>query len=143
MPVQAHDFDDLVAAPAAGEKARLHVIEMTLPHLSGGDEQKNHADCHVGAVKSCNHEKARAKLRCAHRVAPGTYAFFDQLGPFEGLHTDERSAEHGGHKQQDSGHFPVFFITELDRHSHGAAAADEYERHDGDQDQREMMAKEC
>jgi len=89
MPVQAHNFNDLVSAPAAGEKARLHVIEMTLPHLSGHDEQKNHADGHVGAVKACNHEKTRAKLGCAHRVAPGSYAFFDQLSPFEGLHTDE------------------------------------------------------
>src|SRR6266852_7001540 len=58
VPVQAGDFDDLVMALPAREKAASFDIEVSTPNLSRDDDQENHADRHVGAVEASDHEKA-------------------------------------------------------------------------------------
>src|SRR5229473_8715950 len=58
VPVQAHDFDDLVIPPPAREKAASFDIEVSPPNLSRDGDQENHAYRHVGAVEARDHEKA-------------------------------------------------------------------------------------
>src|SRR6059058_3093660 len=55
VPVQAHDLDDLVIALAAGEKARTLPVEVAAQHLDRHDDEENHADGHVRAVKARDH----------------------------------------------------------------------------------------
>src|SRR6267154_4403903 len=105
VPVQAGDFDDLVMSFPAREKTAPFDIEVSPPNLSRNGDQENHADRHVGAVEAGDHEKARTKLRRAPRVAPGPDALHDQLGPFEGLHSDEGCAKYrcGQHQGRSFG----------------------------------------
>src|SRR3546814_8363050 len=84
------------------------------------------------AVKSRDHEEGRAELLGAPGVAPWPYAFMDQLRPFKGLHAHEGRAEKGGGEHQRGGLLPVAAVSEVDRHRHCAAAADEDEGHDRD-----------
>src|SRR6266700_3464118 len=131
VPVQTHGFDDLVATLPPGQKAWPLLIEVSPQHLDRHDDQENHADRHVSAVETRDHEKARAELRRAHGVAPGTHALIDdQLGPFEGLHPDERGAQCRGEQQEDKGFDTIFSITEVDGQDHRPAAADQDEGHD-------------
>src|SRR6266576_5839075 len=128
VPIQAHDLDDLVFTLPAGHEARPLVIQISPNDLRRHDQKENHADRHVRAVETRDHEKSRAELSRAQGVAPGTYSLMDdQLGPLEGLHADKCGAQRRGAQQQDESHLPVFFITELDRHGHGPAAADQDE----------------
>src|SRR6267378_5656291 len=84
VPIQAHDFDDLVFSLPAGHKARPLVIQIAPYDLYGHDDQENHADRNVGAMETRDHEEGRAELRRPQGVAPGTYPLVhDQLGPFE------------------------------------------------------------
>ena len=81
VPIQAHDFDDLVFTLPAGHEARPLVIQIAPYNLCCHDEKENHADRHVSAVETRDHEKSRAKLRRAQGVAPGTYTLMDdQIG---------------------------------------------------------------
>ena len=76
------------------KKPRFSVSIVAPPYLPGHQDQEQHADRHVEAVEPGDHEEARAELGCAHRIAPGADAFFDdQLGPLKGLHADEGGAE--------------------------------------------------
>src|SRR5882672_10941587 len=68
VPVQAHDFDDLVIPFPAREKAPPFDVEVPPPHLSRDGDQEDHADRHVRAVEAGDHEKARTKLSRAPRV---------------------------------------------------------------------------
>src|SRR3954470_19738381 len=92
VPVQARDLDDLAASLAAREEAFLLDLEIAAPDLSGDDDEEDHADRDVGAVKARDHEEGRAELRRAPGVAPGPHPFEDQLRPLEGLHADEGRA---------------------------------------------------
>src|ERR1700682_5762169 len=76
VPIQAHRFDDLVVTLPAGQEARPLLIQVSPQYLDRHDDQKNHSDRHVRAMKSGDHETARAELSRAHRVAPGPYALF-------------------------------------------------------------------
>src|SRR3954451_15943841 len=58
VPVQARDFDDLVMAFPACEKAAPFNIEVSPKDLSRDDDQEDHADRHVGAVEAGDHEEA-------------------------------------------------------------------------------------
>src|SRR6185503_14471572 len=89
VPIQTHGFDNLVVSLPAGEEAWPLVIQIPPYYLYGHDDQEDHADRHVRAMETRDHEKARAKLRRAPRVAPRPDSFHDQLGPLEGLHADE------------------------------------------------------
>src|SRR5216683_7423101 len=143
VPIQAHDLDDLVFSLPAGHKARPLVIQISPNNLCRRDQKENHADRHVRAVETRDHEKGCAELRRAQGVAPGTYSLMDdQLGPLEGLHAYECGAQCRGAQQQDESHLSIFFITELDRHRHGPAAADQDEGHDGDQEQGDALAEQ-
>src|SRR5881628_2767590 len=143
VPIQAHDLDDLVFTLPAGHEARPLVIQISPNDLCRRDQKENHPDRHVRAVEARDHEKGRAELGRAQGVAPGTYSLMDdELGPLEGLHADECGAQRGGAQQQDESHLPVFFITELDRHGHGPAAADQDEGHDSDQKQWDALAEQ-
>src|SRR2546421_7149474 len=143
VPVQAHDFDDLVFTLPPGHEARPLVIQISPNDLRRHDQKKNHADRHVRTVEARDHEKSRAELGRTQGVAPGTYSLMDdQLGPLEGLHPDERGAQCRGAQEQEESHLPVFFIAELDRHGHGPAAADQDEGHYGDQKQGDALAEQ-
>src|SRR5207249_11739190 len=80
VPVQAHDFDDLVVPFPAGEEASRFAVEVSTQHLSRHDDQEDHSDRHMGAVEARDHEETGAKLLRAPRVAPRTHPFYDQLG---------------------------------------------------------------
>src|SRR5207302_4160220 len=115
VPIQAHDFDDLVFSFPAGQKAWPLVIQISSQNLCRHDEKENHADRHVRAVETRDHEKSRAELGRAQGVAPGTYPLMDdQLGPLESLHADECGPQRRGAQQQDESHLLIFFVTELD-----------------------------
>src|SRR6266851_7680 len=115
VPIQAHDFDDLVFSLPAGHEARPPVIQIAPYDLDGHDDQENHADRHVSAMETRDHEKGRAELRRTQGVAPGTYPLVhDQLGPLEGLHPDECGAQCRGDQQQDKGFDAIFSIAEVD-----------------------------
>ena len=58
MPVEAHDFDDLVMSLSAREEAAPFDVEVSPPDLSRDGDQENHAERHVGAVEAGDHEKA-------------------------------------------------------------------------------------
>src|SRR5206468_6933302 len=58
VPVQAHDFDDLVMALPAREKAAPFDVEVASPDFSRNREQENHTDRHMGAVEAGDHEEA-------------------------------------------------------------------------------------
>src|SRR5215510_10567590 len=82
VPIQSHDLDGLVVPLPAGEKAAPIAVEISPPDLPSDDDQENHANRHMRAMKTRDHEKAGAELCCAERIAPGTYAFVhDQVGP--------------------------------------------------------------
>src|SRR6266581_4279915 len=141
VPVQTHGFDDLVATFPAGHETRPHAIQVTAQHLDRHDDQENHADRHVRAVETRDHEKARAELSRAHGVAPGTYALVhDQLGPLESLHAHECGAQCRREQQEDKCFDTLFSIAEVHGQDHGPAAADQDEGHDRDQDQRDALA---
>src|SRR6266851_37279 len=89
VPVQPHDFDDLVVPLPAGEKAARFAVEVSAQDFSRNDDQEDHSDRHMGAVEARDHEKTGAKLVRAPRVAPRPHPFHDQLGPLETLHSDE------------------------------------------------------
>src|SRR5206468_8285678 len=111
VPIQTHDFDDLVFTLPAGHEARPLVIQISPNHLCRHDEKENHADRHVSAVETRDHEKNRAELGRPQGVAPGTYSFVkNQLGPLEGLHADECGSQCRGAQQQDESHLSIFFI---------------------------------
>src|SRR3979490_2617469 len=73
VPIQAHDFDDLVFTLPAGHEARPLVIQISTNALCGHDDQENHADRHVRAMEPRDHEKGRAELGRPQGIAPGTY----------------------------------------------------------------------
>src|SRR6266480_8049719 len=73
VPIQTHGFDDLVVALPASQKARPLLIEVSPQRLDRHDDEEDHADRHVCAMKARDHEKARAELGRAHGVAPGTH----------------------------------------------------------------------
>src|ERR1700676_3043371 len=83
VPVQAHDFDDLVAPLLAGEKASRFAVEVSTQHFSRNDDQEDDSERHMGAVEARDHEKAGAELVRAPGVAPRPHAFHDQIGPLE------------------------------------------------------------
>src|SRR4030095_2390346 len=85
VPVQAHDFDDLIVPLPAGEKASRFAVEVSTQHFSRNDDQEDHSERHMGAVEARNHEKAGAKLVRAPRVAPRPHPFHDKLGPLESM----------------------------------------------------------
>src|SRR5262249_22604983 len=114
VPVQAHDFDDLVVASSAREKAASLYVKIAAPDLSRDDDQEDHTDGHVRTVEARDHEEARAELRRAPRIFPGPHALHDQLRPLEGLHADERCAERGGSEHQDRGFAAITAIAEVD-----------------------------
>src|SRR5258708_37746820 len=93
VPVQTHDFDDLVVPLPAGKKASRFAVEVSTQHFSRNDDQEDHSDRHMAAVKAHDHETAGAKLVRAPRVAPRPHPFHDQLGPLETLHSDECGAK--------------------------------------------------
>src|ERR1700736_3018977 len=73
VPVQPGDLNRLVSA--------LAIVE-TGPDSAGDDAEIDHAGRYVQAVKTGNHEKGRAELRCAHRIVPRTHTFMDdELSP--------------------------------------------------------------
>src|SRR5713101_5911553 len=57
VPIQAHDLDDLVFALPAGHEARPLVIQISPNDLCRRDQKENHADRHVRAVETRDHEK--------------------------------------------------------------------------------------
>src|ERR1044072_7204923 len=135
MPVEPHDFDVLVATPAAGEEAGPSDGVVSTPDLPRHDDEEDHPDRHMRAVEAGDHEESRTELRRAPRIAPGSYPFGDQLGPFEGLHADEGGSQRCSQKHEDCRFAAVAAIAEIDRHGHRSAARDQHEGHDGDQDQ--------
>src|SRR5688572_11766214 len=52
MPVESHDLDVLVAAPAAGEEPGPSRVVISAPDLSRHDDQEDHPERHMGAVKA-------------------------------------------------------------------------------------------
>src|ERR1700732_1986009 len=58
VPVQAGDFDNLVMPFPAREKTAPFDIEVSPPNLSRDGDQEDHADRHVGAVETGDHETA-------------------------------------------------------------------------------------
>src|SRR5262249_57517953 len=70
VPVQTHDFDDLVVPLPAGEKASRFAVEVSTQHLSRNDDQEDHSDRHMGAVEPRDHQKPQAKLLPAPPFAP-------------------------------------------------------------------------
>src|SRR6266853_3919010 len=114
VPIQTQGFDDLVVALSAGQKARSHGVQIAPQDLDRGDDQENHADRHVRAVESGDHEEARAELGRTHWIAPGTYPLMhDQLGPLERLHPDERGAQSCRQQQQYESLCTVLAIPEV------------------------------
>src|SRR5271166_1348155 len=123
VPVETQDLDDLVIALSAGKEAASPAVEISPPNFSGDDDQEDHSDRHVRAVKARDHEKARAKLHRAPRIAPGSNSFPDQLGPLESLHSDEGCAKCCGRQHESRGFDAIAAVAEVDRHSHRPAAA--------------------
>jgi cytochrome c oxidase subunit 1 len=83
----------ITAAPMGEETWRL-MFEIATQNFDRHDDQENHADRHVKAMKAGDHEKTRTKLGGAHWITPRPHPFLDdQLGPLEGLHANERGAE--------------------------------------------------
>ncbi len=142
VPVQAHRLDDLVVAAASCHESRSLVVEVSAPDLDRNDDEEDDADRHVRAVEAGDHEKGRAELRRAPRVAPGTDALRDELGPFERLHADERRAKRGGGQQQPERRLAIPAVAIVDRECHRAAAGDQHEGHDRDQQQRDVPAEQ-
>src|ERR1700682_1315759 len=62
VPIQAHRFDDLVVTSPAGQEAWPLLVQVSAQYLDRHDDQENHADRHVRAVKPGDHEKTRAEL---------------------------------------------------------------------------------
>src|SRR6266498_3297396 len=142
VPVQTHDFDNLVVALSAGQQARPLLIQVSPPYLPRNDAEEDDADRYVGPVEAGDHEKRRAELRRSPGVAPRTYALEDQLRPFEGLHADERRAQGRGREQQDDRLGAILSIPEVHGEGHRSAAADQDERHDCDQQQWNACAED-
>src|SRR5262249_59095402 len=112
VPVQAHDFDDLIVSLPAGEKASHFAVEVSTQHFSRNDDQEDHSDRHMGAVEARDHEKAGAKLIRAPRVDPRPHPFPDQLRPLETLHSDECAANCRGYHHQHPAFDPIAAATE-------------------------------
>src|ERR687898_3484078 len=93
MPVESHDFDDLVASFPARKKSWRLDVEISSPNLPRDDDQKDDPDRDVRAVETRDHEEGRAELWRPPRVPPGSDPLQDQLAPLEGLHAHERGAE--------------------------------------------------
>src|SRR5215218_8228628 len=83
VPVEARDFDDLVISSSAREEPTRASVEIAAPNFAGDDEQKDHADRHVGTVEPGDHEEAGAELRGAPGVPPRPHSLEDQLRPLE------------------------------------------------------------
>src|SRR6202043_1474343 len=83
VPIQSGDFDDLVVPLPAREEAAPFDVEISPQNLASDGDQENHADRHVGAVETGDHEKAGAELLRHPRVTPRPDALPDLLGPFE------------------------------------------------------------
>src|SRR5215471_15593683 len=80
VPIETHDLDGFVVSLPAGEEAASGAVEVSPPDLPGDDDQEQHAERHVRAVKAGDHEKAGAELGGAERIAPGTHPFIhDQV----------------------------------------------------------------
>src|SRR5207247_9030751 len=79
VPVQTHDFDDLVVSLPAGEKASRFAVEVSTQHFSRNDDQEDHSARHMGAVKARDHERAGTTLVRAPRVAPRPPPLHDHL----------------------------------------------------------------
>mgnify|MGYP003407782789 CR=1 FL=1 len=63
VPIQPHRFDDLVVPLPTRQKPGRLAIQVSPPDLDGHDDQEYHADRHVRAVESRDHEKGSAELR--------------------------------------------------------------------------------
>ena len=85
-------------------------------------------------------KKDGTKLGCTPWIFPGPHPFHDQFRPFKRLHPDKRRAQRSRHQHQDSSFEAVAAIAEIDSHRHRSAATDQNERHDGNQNERDMLA---
>ena len=84
---------------SAGETAALiekegYMLKLMVPHwidLAAGRAYVEECALRLDrGEKDLQIEGSVAKLWCTERIAPGADSFFDnQLGPFEGLHTDK------------------------------------------------------
>jgi len=115
MPVEARYLDDLVTA----------LLVIAAQYLDRDDGEIDHADRHVRAVETRDHEEERAELRRTERVAPRTNAFLDdELRPLEGLHTDEDRAESGRHEHERRRFRAIAPVAHVHGERHRAAAGD-------------------
>ena len=97
MPIKTHGFDNLVAPLPAGEKPWSLIVKVPAPYLSGNNQKEKHPDRDMKSMKARDHKETRTELGRTHGIPPRSYIMVDdQLGPFEGLHPDERSTAERG-----------------------------------------------
>ncbi len=72
------------------------------------------------AVEARDHEEARAELRRAERILPGSHALHDQFGPLECLHADKRGAQGRGRRHEPEGCFLRLAVAHVDGQGHSA-----------------------
>ena len=53
MPVEPHDFDVLIATPAAGEEAGTSDVVVSTPDLSRHDDEEDQQCLHTGVLDLC------------------------------------------------------------------------------------------
>src|SRR5262245_44529963 len=71
VPVQTHDFDDLVVPLPAGEKASRFAVEVSTQHFPRHDDQEDHSDLHMGAWKARNQKKPEPNWSAPHGLPQG------------------------------------------------------------------------